>query len=63
MKSNTDLKISIQEFRKQIAQLKKENLQFKSMNAILSKNITSLYKTASNEIQRKDKLIDDLRKK
>lgn len=61
--SNTKLKKSIQELKELIIQLKKENLHFKSINATLSKNITSLYKTASSEIQRKDKIIDELRKR
>ncbi|XP_027845871.2 protein PFF0380w-like [Aphis gossypii] len=56
------LKTYNRELKQRIQQLEKENTHFKSVNMVLSKNITSLYKTASCEIQRKDKIIDDLRK-
>jgi len=56
------LKTFNQELKQLIKQLENENTHFKSVNVVLSKNITSLYKTASSEIQRKDKIIDDLRK-
>ncbi|XP_060833806.1 putative uncharacterized protein DDB_G0277255 [Rhopalosiphum padi] len=60
--SITKLKTFNQELKQHIKQLENENTHFKSVNVVLSKNITSLYKTASSEIQRKDKIIDDLRK-
>lgn len=41
--------------------MEKEKLHLKNTNVVLSRNITSLYKTASGEITRKDKLIDELR--
>jgi len=49
--------------KQNIKKLENENSQIKTTNVILAKNITSLYKTASSEIQRKDKVIDELRKK
>jgi len=53
----------VQELKQRIKKLENENTNFQKVNTVLSKNITSLYKTASTEIQRKDKIIDDLRKK
>ncbi|XP_025207388.1 serine/threonine-protein kinase pakD-like [Melanaphis sacchari] len=60
--SITTLKTLNQELKQRIKQLENENTHLKSVNMVLSKNITSLFKTASSEIQRKDKMIDDLRK-
>ncbi|XP_025425502.1 protein PF14_0175-like [Sipha flava] len=56
------LKNLIQELNQQVKKLENENSCFKSLNLILSKNISSLYKTAKYEIQRKDKIIEELRK-
>lgn len=61
--SNTQLKKTALELKRHIQQLEKEKLHLKNTNIILSKNITSLYKTASGEITRKDKIIDELRKR
>lgn len=61
--SNKKLKILIQELKQQIKKLENENSHFKSLNLILSKNISSLYKTAKSEIQRKDRTIEELRKR
>jgi hypothetical protein len=57
------LKNLIQELNQQVKKLENENSCFKSLNLILSKNISSLYKTAKYEIQRKDKIIEELRKR
>ncbi|XP_060867929.1 uncharacterized protein MAL13P1.304-like [Metopolophium dirhodum] len=56
------LRSLVQELKQRIKKLENENTNFQTVNNVLSKNITSLYKTASIEIQRKDKMIDDLRK-
>lgn len=61
--SVTKLKSFVQELKQRIKKLENENVNFQTVNNVLSKNITSLYKTASFEIQRKDKIIDDLRKR
>lgn len=61
--SNTNLKKCIQELKECNQKLEKELLHFKFVNKVLSKNITSLYKTASCEIQRKDKIIEELRRR
>lgn len=61
--ANKKLKILNQELKQQIQKLLNENSQFKSLNLILSKNISSLYKTAKSEVQRKDKMIEELRKR
>ncbi|XP_029343043.1 uncharacterized protein LOC100159462 [Acyrthosiphon pisum] len=60
--SVTKLRSFVQELKQRIKKLENENTNFQTVNNVLSKNITSLYKTASIEIQRKDKIIDDLRK-
>ncbi|XP_050431330.1 uncharacterized protein LOC126839921 [Adelges cooleyi] len=51
----------ILELNQRIKCLEDEKSNLKSVNMVLSKNITSLYKTAFSEIQRKDKIINDLR--
>lgn len=61
--SNEKLKTYIQELKDYNKKLEKELLHFKCINDTLSKNITSLYKTATSEIQRKDKIIEELRKR
>lgn len=61
--SNSKLLAKIVELKLVISKLEKENSKFKSNNTILSNNITSLYKTATSEIQRKDKIINELRKR
>lgn len=61
--SNLKLKTYIQELKEHIKKLDKELVNVKSINDTLSKNITSLYKTATSEIQRKDKIIEELRQR
>lgn len=61
--SVTKLRLLVQELKQRIKKLENENTNLQTVNNVLSKNITSLYKTASIEIQRKDKIIDDLRKR
>lgn len=61
--SNKKLKTCIQELKERNNKLEKELLDFKFINDTLSKNISSLYKTATSEIQRKDKIIEELRQR
>lgn len=61
--SITKLRTFVQELKQRIKTLENDNTKFETANKVLSKNITSLFKTASEEIQRKDKIIDELRKR
>lgn len=49
--------------KKHVKQSENENSQLKTTNAVILKNISSLYKTATKEIQRKDTIIQELRMK
>lgn len=62
-KSNSNMITIINELKQKIKKLENENSCFKTNNLVLSKNITSLYKTAVSEIQRKDKIINELRQR
>jgi len=59
--SNKKLNILIKELEQLVKKLEKENSQLKTAHLIASKNIVSLYKTASREIKRKDVMINELR--
>ncbi|XP_050526041.1 uncharacterized protein LOC126896909 [Daktulosphaira vitifoliae] len=59
--SNIKCQNIIKELKDKIKNLEDEKLHMKTINSILSKNITSLYKTACSEIRRKDNMISELR--
>lgn len=45
-----------------MARLEKQNAQLKEVNVALQKNISCLFKTAKEELARKDELIEQLRR-
>ncbi|KAJ4436787.1 hypothetical protein ANN_16919 [Periplaneta americana] len=56
------LELEIAQLKEKLQEVTNEKIQLDSQNKILGSNISSLYKTATAEIERKDRMIADLRK-